>query len=98
MATAAPAQRADQKDKTNRVQGVNLTGMTKEEMRKVIARVSQDPEVVAIMEAINGTSNEEKVSVMSVAKKGLAYNDAGVLGPFNGVARYVHPSEPCLPS
>jgi tRNA 2-selenouridine synthase SelU len=89
MAAAAPAREADQAAKATRVEGINLTGMTEKEMQDVIARMKQDPEIQAIMESINGTSNEDKMAVMNVAKKGLAYNNAGILGPFRGRARYV---------
>lgn len=86
MAAAAPTA---QNDKTRRVQGINLTGMTEKELKAVVAKVKKDPEVQEILERLKGTTNEDKMAVMDVAKKGLAYNDGGVLGPFIGRARYV---------
>ena len=98
IAAAAPSQKADDKDKTTRVEGINLTGMTEKEMQDVIAKMKKDPEIQAIMESINGTTNEEKMAVMNVAKKGLAYNNAGILGPFRGRARYVSLQTDCYTS
>lgn len=92
VVAAAPAKNGDIKDKKTRLGGINLTGMTEKEMKAVIAKVKKDPEVMEIVERMNGTSREEKMAVMDVGKKGLAYNNAGVLGPFQGRARYVFSS------
>jgi hypothetical protein len=86
MVAAAPTA---QDDKTRRVQGINLTGMTEKELKAVVAKVKKDPEVQEILERLNGTTNEDKMAVMDVGKKGLAYNDANALPPFIGRARYV---------